>query len=119
MLAPALCAVPAAWLDRGPGGVVRATLFPAAVVVFDPFLWACAWNSLAVATAVTCGSLVLGVALARVVVRGDSAGGNSRRPGLRAVLVIPPLVGALGLRIVYGSSGPGEAAGSGSGGRED
>ncbi len=98
VLAPALALGPAAVLDRGAGGTVRPTLFPLALAALDPFLWECARNSLAVALCVTLGSLVLGIGLARVVVRWRFWG----RPVLAvltlASLVVPPLFGALGLR---------------------
>jgi len=103
VLAPALALVPAAVLDRGAGGAVRPTLFPLALAALDPFLWDCARNSVAVALCVTLGSLVLGIGLARVVVRWRFWG----RPVLAALtlapLVVPPLLGAIGLRRLAGA----------------
>lgn len=99
----ALIAVPVVALalggvvDRGARGEVAATPFHLALAVFDPFLWVCARNSLAVALGVSAGSLVLGVPLARLAVRWRFWG---RRvwlvPGCSA-LAVPPLFGALGL----------------------
>ena len=106
LLAPALASVPAAFLDRGPGGGVRATLFPTAMALLDPFLWSCAWNSLAVAVAVTFGSLVLGVGLARIVVSWRFGGRRLLGALVFAPLIFPPLFGALGLRIMFGPSSP-------------
>src|SRR4051794_35376233 len=102
VLAPALALVPAAVLDRGPGGTVRATLLPLALAAFDPFLWDCTRNSVAVAVVVAFGSLVLGTALARIIVRWRFWG----RPALAALtlapLVISPLFVAIGLRRLAG-----------------
>jgi ABC-type Fe3+ transport system permease subunit len=103
VLASALAILPSAVLDRAPGGAVRGTLFPAALVVFDPFLWDVARNSLVMATLVTGVSLVLGVGLARGSVRSPFWG----RPVLSglgiAPVVIPSVVAALGLRLAFGS----------------
>ncbi len=69
VLAPALALTPAAFLDRGPGGSARPTVFPLALVMLDPVVWDCVWNSLAVAAVVASGSLVAGVGLSRALVR--------------------------------------------------
>lgn len=102
LLAPAVALVPAAVLDRGPGGEARLTLFPAALGVFDPFVWACVRNSLAAAAVVTAGSLAAGVALGQVVARWRFWG----RAPLAALVVAPlgvsPLVSALGVRWLVG-----------------
>ena len=102
VLAPARALLPSAVLDRGPGGAGRWTLFPAALVVFDPFVWDVARNSLVMATLVTAMSLVLGVGLARGLVRSRFWG----RPVLLALgiapVVIPSVVAALGLRLMLG-----------------
>jgi len=99
----ALGLLPAAVLDRGPSGEVRPTLFPFALVALDPFVWDCVRNSLAVATIVSFLSWILGVNLARLVTRRRFWG----RPLLVAIavapLVVPPVVGALGLRLMFGS----------------
>jgi iron(III) transport system permease protein len=101
-LAPAFALVPAAVLDRGAGGTVRPTLFPLALAALDPFLWDCARNSVTVALCVSLGSLVLGIGLARIVVRWRFWG----RPVLAALtlapVVVPPLFGAIGLRRLAG-----------------
>jgi ABC-type Fe3+ transport system permease subunit len=106
-LAPALALVPAAVLDRGPGGTARVSLFPLALTVLDPLVWDCVWNSVAVALVVAAGSLALGSGLARVCEHWRFSG----RPVLWALtlapLAVPPLVLALGLR---GWAGPWLAA---------
>jgi iron(III) transport system permease protein len=112
VLAQAVALAPAALLDRGPGGDVRATLFPAALAAFDPFLWDCARNSLVAAVAVTFGSLVLGVGLAWVVVRWRFWGRAPLTALVLAAVVVPPAFSALGLRMVFGPSGPWHGAGS-------
>jgi ABC-type Fe3+ transport system permease subunit len=98
VLAPALALLPAAVLDRGPGGTVRPTLFPMALSALDPLLWDCVRNSVTVAVIVAVGSVVLGTALAHVGVRWRFWG----RPVLTALaialLAVPPLFGAIGLR---------------------
>src|SRR3954463_3453574 len=98
VLAPALALLPAAVLDRGPGGAARPTLLPLALAALDPFLWACAWNSAVVALVVALGSLWLGAGPAPRGVRRRFWG----RPALIALalapLAVPPLFGAIGLR---------------------
>ncbi len=98
----ALGLLPASVLDRGPSGDVRPTLFPFALGALDPFLWNCTRNSLVVAAFVSLLSLILGVNLARLVTRRSFWG----RPILIALgvapLVVPPMVGALGLRLLFG-----------------
>ncbi len=94
---PVALLVPAAILDRGPSGGVRASLFPAALTLWDPFVWACARNSLIVAAIVAAVSLPMGVALARAVGPWRFWG----RPPLAAMAWLPlamsPAVAALGL----------------------
>jgi iron(III) transport system permease protein len=94
---PVALLVPAALLDQGPSGGVRASLFPMALTLWDPFVWTCARNSLIVAAIVAGVSLVIGVALARVVGPWRFWG----RPPLAALawlpLAMPPAVAAVGL----------------------
>lgn len=103
VLAPALALLPAAFLDRGPGGNVRLTLLPMALAALDPLLWECARNSVVAASLIAAGSMVLGTALARVGVRRRFWG----RPALTALtlapLVVPPLFLAIGVRRLAGS----------------
>src|SRR4051794_7186334 len=68
-LIPASGLLVAAVLDRGPTGAVRISVFPMALALWDPFVWDCLWNSVAVASVVALGSLAIGVGLARVVAR--------------------------------------------------
>src|SRR5438132_5579859 len=89
-LAPALALLPAAVLDEGPGGAVRATVFPWALAALDPYVWDCARNSLLMAVLVTFAARVAGVGLARVATRWRFWG---RWPLLAlacAGLVVPP-----------------------------
>jgi iron(III) transport system permease protein len=97
VLAPALALVPGAVLDRAPDGTVRFTLFPLALAALDPLIWDSARNSLAAALAVTLGSLVLGTAVARVVVRRRFWGRSILAALVVAPLVVPPFLGAIGL----------------------
>lgn len=102
LLAPALGLIPAALVDRGPEGTVRPTVFPLGLAVFDPFVRACARNSLAGSAVVTAGSLVLGVGLARVLVGWRFWGRRPLAALVLAPLVVSPLFGALGLRAALG-----------------
>ncbi len=102
---PVALLVPASVLDRGPEGGVRASLFPAAMTLLDPFVWACARNSLVVAAIVAAVSLPVGVALARAVGPWRFWG----RPTLEAMAWLPlamsPAVAALGLAHLVRASG--------------
>ncbi len=94
---PVALLIPSVFLDRSPSGGVRTSLFPLALAFFDPFVWACAWNSVAFALIVTVGSLVLGVALARTIGPWRFWG----RPPLATIawlpLAVAPAFAALGL----------------------
>ena len=59
----------AAVLDQGPDGTIRATLFPVALTVWDPFVQTCTGNSLVLAAGVAWGSLVLGGGAAWIAAR--------------------------------------------------
>lgn len=102
-LVPLLAIWPATVLDRGPRGDVRSTGFPFALTTLDPFLWDCARNSLVMAAGVAAGSLVLGVGLARVFVGRRFWGRRPLTAMAIAPLVIPPMIGALGLKMLLGS----------------
>ncbi len=56
-------------VDRGGDGAPRLSAFPAALVVLDPLVWRCVRNSVAVASAVTVGSLVVGTGLGMLLGR--------------------------------------------------
>jgi ABC-type Fe3+ transport system permease subunit len=105
LLPPMAALVLGTVLDAGPSGEVRASLFPAAVALFDPFFWTCVWNSAGSAAVVALLSLLAGVSLARLTT-GDRFWG---RGGLTALALAPavfsPLYGAIGLAV-----GPGRAS---------
>src|SRR4051812_40373823 len=94
---PVALLVPAAVFDQGPSGVVRASLFSAALTLRDPYVWTCARNSLIVAVIVAAVSLAIGLALAWAVGLWRFWG----RPPLAALAWLPlamsPAVAALGL----------------------
>ncbi|MEO6811525.1 MAG: hypothetical protein ABI353_20625, partial [Isosphaeraceae bacterium] len=94
---PVVALVLGSVVDRGARGEVGATPFHLALAVFDPFIWGCAWNSLAVALSVTVGSLVLGVPLARLAVRWRFWGRRALLVLGCSALAVPPMFGALGL----------------------
>src|SRR5947209_3302772 len=97
VLGPVAALALAAVLDRGGGRSAGPTALPLALGVWDPFLRACALNSLVVAAGVAAGSLALGVAWARITARRRFWGrGPLRALGLIG-LAVPPLFGAIGL----------------------
>ena len=91
LVLPNLAAWPSAFLDRGPDGPPRASIFPIALTLFDPFVWTCARNSVAVAATVAAGSLVVGVGLGLIVGRWRFWG----RAPLWALAIVPMLAGPL------------------------
>jgi len=97
LLLPAAALLPAAVLDRGPDGEMRAGPFPLALALSDPYLWDCARNSLAASIAIAALALVIGVALARLLVRGRPRGAGGLRALILAPLAVPPAFGAVGL----------------------
>jgi ABC-type Fe3+ transport system permease subunit len=107
LVAVPLCAlVPAAVLDRGPGGSARATVLYIALAAFDPFVWGCVWHSLTVAIVVASGSYAGGVALGRAVGRWRFWGRRPLAALAMAPLAVPPLFGAIGLRGLTARWGP-------------
>ncbi len=105
-MAPALALLSAAVFDRGPGGEARASLFPAALVALDPFVWECARNSLAMAAAVTIAARVVGVGVARRAVRCRFRGRMPLAALACAGLAVPPAFGAVGLGWLFAPRGP-------------
>ncbi len=102
LLLPALAILPSAVVDRGPDGRARVSPFPIAIAAFDPFVWTCARNSAAVASAVAAGSLAIGVGLALLVHRRRFWG----RTVLWALAILPlaggPLLIAPGVETILG-----------------
>lgn len=99
---PVLALVPASVFDQAEGGAVRLTLFPTALVILNPYVWVCVWNSLCVAAVVTLGSGVVGVGLARLVARRRFLGRSPLLALAICGLVVPPAFGAIGLRWLFG-----------------
>ncbi len=106
LLIPVLALIPAAVMERGPSGGVRTSLFPAALVVLDPFLWDCSRNSLINAAVVSIGSLLVGTILARVAGRWRFWGRTLLSALVIAPIAVSPFFGALGLRLLFGRSRP-------------
>lgn len=105
VVAPLAALVAGAALDRGPDGAIRASIFPTAITVLDPFVGAAVRNSLVMAASVTLASLLVGIGFGRTL-------GGWRFPFRRlaaAVLIVaaatPPAVLALGLSILVDGSG--------------
>jgi ABC-type Fe3+ transport system permease subunit len=98
---PVALLLPAALLDRGPSGSVRASLFPLALVIFDSFVWNGVWNSLVAATLITALSLALGTALGSAVGPWRFWG----RPPLALLAWVPLAIGpafaAFGLQALF------------------
>lgn len=101
-LALAFALLPAALLDRGPDGVVRLSPFPAALVVLDPYLWTCAFHSVALAASVTLAALVVGVASGRIIGGGRFRGRSTLASAVILASATPPTFAALGLRALFG-----------------
>ena len=102
LVLPNLAAWPSAFLDRGPDGPPRASIFPFALTLFDPFVWTCTRNSVVVAATAAAGSLVVGVGLGLIVGRWRFWG----RAPLWALAIVPMLAGPLlvapGIALVLG-----------------
>lgn len=105
MMSPVLAPPLAAVMDVGPRGVPRLTAFPVALAVLDPSLWECAWNSLAMAAAVTSGSLVLGAGIGGLLAPRSFWGRRPLEWLACAGMAVPPAFGAIGLRWAFGPSG--------------
>ena len=86
LMAPAVAPWFSAFLDRGPDGSVRASAFPLALALLDPFLLTCARNSVLAAAAIALGSTACGVGLGCLV-----AGDRFRGRGLLGALAMVPL----------------------------
>ena len=102
LLGPALAPWLSAVIDRGPDGSARLSLFPIAIAAFDPFVWACARNSVAVASAVATGSLLIGVGLALLVGRRRFWGRTLLWSLAMAPLAAGPLLIAPGVALFLG-----------------
>lgn len=97
VIAPAIALGVAVTIDRGADGTMRPGLLPLALAGLDPFVWTCAWNSLATAAIVAALSLAIGLALALAL--GRRFWGRSLLATLAlAPLAVPPGLAAIGLR---------------------
>ena len=107
-LAPALALLPAAVFDIGPGpdSRPRFSLFPLALAALDPLVWTSLWNSLAVATLATAGSLAIGVAAGDILARSRFWGRPVFSAAITALAVVIPAWSALGFLGLFGTFGP-------------
>ena len=91
LLVPILTAWPSALIDRGPGGSIRVSALPLALTLLDPFVWACARNSLLLASATALGSAFIGVGLGSIAGLGRFRG----RTTLWALALVPLAAGPI------------------------
>ena len=100
-----LAIVPGSMIDRGPDASIRVSAFPLALVLFDPFVWTCARNSLAVASACAIGSMLIGVAIGSVAGRSRSRVGGMLWALMLAPMVAGPLLMSPAIASMLGSQG--------------
>ncbi len=98
----ALAAWPSAVIDRGPDGSTRLSPFPIALTAFDPLVWECARNSLAVASAVAVGSIFLGVGLTLAAGRARPWGRLLLGSSAWVAMAAGPLLVAPGVALILG-----------------
>ena len=103
ILAPVAVLLIAALTDRGPDGAVRFSLFPAVLTLYDPLVLDSLTTSLVVAGLVAVVALLVGVPHWDGSWPVGGSGGVSPLAALVCVpVVIPPLFGPLGLRLLMG-----------------
>ncbi len=105
-LLPAVALAIATLVDRGPDGEPRLSLFPIALLAFDPFAWTCARNSLIFASAVTAFSLLAGVGLAQILSARRFPGRGVLRAAASSMLAATPACLALGFLGISGTDAP-------------
>jgi ABC-type Fe3+ transport system permease subunit len=103
---PAIALVIAVLIDRGPDGELRVSLFPLALLTFDPFAWTCARNSLIFATALTALSLIGGIGIGWAISGPAYRGRAVLRAATSSMLAAPPSCLALGLIRIWRMPGP-------------
>jgi ABC-type Fe3+ transport system permease subunit len=100
LLLPLLLAV---WVDRGPAGEVRFSLFPMALLALDPFARTCARNSVFFAGGVSVASLFLGVVLGWAMASRTYWGRPILCVAVASLLVVSPTFLALGILGLLGA----------------
>ncbi len=85
-----------ALVDVGPGGEARASLFPAAVVLLDPFVWTSLRQSAITAGIASLAAIVGGTIVGRVVGRPGGASRAAAMVALGIAAASPPYLIALG-----------------------
>ena len=103
---PALALAVAVLVDLGPDGEPRFSLFPIALLAFDPFAWTCARNSLIFATALTAVSLIGGIAIGSAISGRPGRGRTVLRAAVCSMLTAPPACLALGFIGLWGTAEP-------------
>ena len=103
---PAIALALAVLVDRGPDGEPRVSLFPIALLAFDPFAWTCARNSLIFASLVTMFSMIGGVGLGLVLSQRRFPGRGVLRAAVVSMLAATPACLALGLVGIWGTHPP-------------
>jgi ABC-type spermidine/putrescine transport system permease subunit II len=83
--------------DRSAAGSPRLALFPAALTLFDPYIWECFRNSLVIAVATAALALVWGVVLGWMIARFRPTPLRPILGAFAALSVMPPIVLVAGL----------------------
>jgi ABC-type Fe3+ transport system permease subunit len=102
---PAFTLVAAAFLDQGPSGEPRVSIFPLVLTALDPFTWTCVRNSLIFAGVNTFAAVILGGSLGWLIGRRPSWLGSLARAGVTSVLAVIPAFVALGIIGLCGRPG--------------
>jgi iron(III) transport system permease protein len=106
MFAPLAAVLASSLFDRLPAEGLRATAFPAALAIWDPFVWLGIGHSLTAALLIAAGSFVFGILLGNFTARWRVWGQSALVALALAPLVMPPVVGAVGLRSLLDGGWP-------------
>ena len=105
LVGPVVLTVKDAFFERGGEGGSRFTLYYVLSVFRDPVLLRALGNSLFIAVAVTLLCLLIALPLAILATRFDFVGKTIFSSLLLVPLILPPFVGAIGLRLLLGRYG--------------
>jgi ABC-type Fe3+ transport system permease subunit len=102
---PAIALAIAVLVDCGADGEPRVSLFPIALLAFDPFAWTCARNSLIFATVLTGLSLIGGLGIGWAISARPSRSRGVLRAAVSSMLAAPPACLAIGLLGIWYTPG--------------